>query len=143
MGAHDHLSVLFGLSMDYEVFLISRIREGYDVSGDTRLAVRDGLARTARVTTAGAAIMIAVFLSVMLGADVGLKELGLGLAVAVLVDATVVRLVLVPATMELFGRLNWWLPSWLNRIMPRVNLEEHPRRRAPEPALAPGATAGV
>src|SRR6266508_3110373 len=88
--------VLFGLSMDYEVFLLSRVREAYDASGRTREAVRDGLTRTARVITAAAAIMIAVFLSVMLGADIGVKQLGLGLAVAVFVDATVVRLVLLP-----------------------------------------------
>ncbi|MFU8872807.1 MMPL family transporter [Micromonospora sp. SL4-19] len=115
--------VLFGLSMDYEVFLVSRIREAYDTIGDTRLAVREGLTRTARVITAAAAIMIAVFLSVMLGADVGVKQLGLGLAVAVFVDATIVRLILLPATMELVGRFNWWLPGWLDRALPRVRLD--------------------
>lgn len=98
----------------------------YQVSGRTRDAVRDWLARTARVITAGAAIMIAVFLSVMLGADIGVKQLGLGLAVAVLVDATVVRLVLVPAAMELLGRANWWLPGWLDRILPTVELDRRP-----------------
>ncbi|WP_432989456.1 MMPL family transporter [Dactylosporangium sp. CA-233914] len=113
--------VLFGLSMDYEVFLVSRIREAYDTIGDTRTAVREGLTRTARVITAAAAIMIAVFLSVMLGADVGVKQLGLGLAVAVFVDATIVRLILLPATMELVGRYNWWLPRWLDRVMPSVH----------------------
>ncbi|MGW5669272.1 MMPL family transporter, partial [Micromonospora sp. NPDC003776] len=115
--------ILFGLSMDYEVFLVSRIREAYDVTGDTRRAVRDGLAGSARVVSAAAAIMIAVFLSVMLGADLGVKQLGLGLAVAVLVDATVVRLVLLPASMELLGRYNWWLPGWLDRLLPTVRLE--------------------
>ncbi|WP_427896094.1 MMPL family transporter [Kribbella sp. GL6] len=109
--------VLFGISMDYEVFLISRIRESYVAGGSTRAAVQDGLSRTARVITAGAAIMIAVFLSVMLGADVGVKQLGFGLAVAVFVDATIVRLVLVPASMELLGRLNWWIPRWLDRLL--------------------------
>ncbi len=129
--------VLFGLSMDYEVFLLSRVREAYDASGRTREAVRDGLTRTARVITAAAAIMIAVFLSVMLGADIGVKQLGLGLAVAVFVDATVVRLVLVPAMMELFGTVNWWLPRWLDRLLPKVNLDAEPAvpaRRTPEAA---------
>ncbi len=129
--------VLFGLSMDYEVFLLSRVREAYDASGRTREAVRDGLTRTARVITAAAAIMIAVFLSVMLGADIGVKQLGLGLAVAVFVDATVVRLVLVPAMMELFGTVNWWLPRWLDRLLPKVNLDAEPAvpaRRTPEVA---------
>jgi RND superfamily putative drug exporter len=129
--------VLFGLSMDYEVFLLSRVREAYDASGRTREAVRDGLTRTARVITAAAAIMIAVFLSVMLGADIGVKQLGLGLAVAVFVDATVVRLVLVPAMMELFGTANWWLPRWLDRLLPKVNLEAEPAEpahRTPEVA---------
>jgi RND superfamily putative drug exporter len=129
--------VLFGLSMDYEVFLLSRVREAYDASGRTREAVRDGLTRTARVITAAAAIMIAVFLSVMLGADIGVKQLGLGLAVAVFVDATVVRLVLVPAMMELFGTANWWLPRRLDRLLPKVNLEAEPAEpahRTPEVA---------
>lgn len=124
--------VLFGLSMDYEVFLVSRIREAYDTIGDTRLAVREGLSRTARVITAAAAIMIAVFLSVMLGADVGVKQLGLGLAVAVFVDATIVRLILLPATMELVGRFNWWLPGWLDRALPRVRLDEAELATAPK-----------
>lgn len=125
--------VLFGISMDYEVFLISRIRESYDTTRDTRTAVHDGLTRTARVITAGAAIMIAVFLSVMLGADVGVKQLGLGLATAVLVDATVVRLVLVPASMELLGRANWWIPRWLDRILPAVHTH-NPTRTNQHPA---------
>jgi RND superfamily putative drug exporter len=105
--------VLFGLSMDYEVFLVTRIREAYDACGQTREAVVTGLSRTARVITAAAAIMVVVFLSVMFGADLAVKQLGLGLAVMVLLDATIVRLILVPAAMELFGRANWWLPSWL------------------------------
>ncbi|MFC0004903.1 MMPL family transporter [Micromonospora siamensis] len=122
--------ILFGLSMDYEVFLVSRIREAYDATGDNRRAVREGLARSARVISAAAAIMIAVFLSVMLGADLGVKQLGLGLAVAVAVDATVVRLVLLPASMELLGRLNWWLPRWLDRVLPQVRLEDGPGARS-------------
>ncbi len=115
--------VLFGLSMDYEVFLVSRIREAYDRTGHTRSAVVHGLSRTARVITAAAAIMIVVFLSVMFGADLAVKQLGLGLAVMVFVDATLVRMVLVPAAMELLGRANWWLPGWLARLLPAVHVE--------------------
>jgi uncharacterized membrane protein YdfJ with MMPL/SSD domain len=115
--------ILFGLSMDYEVFLVSRIREAYDRTGDTRTAVVQGLSRTARVITAAAAIMVVVFLSVMFGADLAVKQLGLGLAVMVLIDATLVRMVLVPAAMELFGKVNWWLPGWLDRLLPGLRLE--------------------
>ena len=110
--------ILFGLSMDYEVFLLSRIREEYDRIGDNSTAVARGLARTARVISAAAAIMVVVFLSFDLTPDVSVKQIGLGLAAAVLVDATVVRLVLVPAVMEMLGRANWWLPSWLARLLP-------------------------
>jgi len=110
--------ILFGLSMDYEVFLLSRIREEYDRTGDNALAVARGLAATARVITAAAAIMVVVFLSFVLTPDVSVKQIGLGLAAAVLVDATVVRLVLVPAMMELLGKANWWLPGWLDRRLP-------------------------
>ncbi len=110
--------ILFGLSMDYEVFLLSRIREEYNRTGDNTAAVARGLARTARVISAAATIMVVVFLSFVLGADVSVKQVGLGLAVAVLIDATVVRLVLVPAVMELLGRANWWLPRPLARILP-------------------------
>ena len=111
--------ILFGLSMDYEVFLLSKIREEYDRLGDNGLAVGRGLAATARVISAAAAIMVVVFLSFVLTPDVSVKQIGLGLAAAVLVDATVVRLVLVPAVMELLGRANWWLPAWLARLLPR------------------------
>jgi RND superfamily putative drug exporter len=110
--------ILFGLSMDYEVFLLSRIREAYDRTGDNAASVAQGLASTARVISAAAAIMVVVFLSFVLGADVSVKQIGLGLAAAVLIDATVVRLVLVPAVMELLGRANWWLPRPLARILP-------------------------
>jgi RND superfamily putative drug exporter len=116
--------ILFGLSMDYEVFLLSRIREDYDATGDNAAAVAHGLARTARVITAAAAIMVVVFLSFVLGANVAVKQIGLGLAVAVLIDATVVRMVLVPAVMELLGKANWWLPAPLARILPRNSLGE-------------------
>jgi RND superfamily putative drug exporter len=110
--------ILFGLSTDYEVFLIARIREEYDKSADTRDAVTAGLSRTARVITAAAAIMVMVFLTVLLVADPAVKQFGLGLAVAVFVDATVVRMVLVPALMELLGVWNWWLPRPLARLLP-------------------------
>jgi RND superfamily putative drug exporter len=110
--------ILFGLSMDYEVFLLSRIREEYDSSGDNAAAVARGLSRSARVITAAAAIMVAVFLSIVIAPNVSTKQIGLGLAVAILIDATVVRLVLVPAVMELLGRANWWLPGWLDRLLP-------------------------
>ena len=110
--------ILFGLSMDYEVFLLSKIREEYDRLGDNSLAVGRGLAATARVISAAAAIMVVVFLSFVLTPDVSVKQIGLGLAAAVLVDATVVRLVLVPAVMELLGPANWWLPSGLARLLP-------------------------
>ncbi len=103
--------VLFGLSMDYEVFLVSRVREEYERAGDTRMAVTRGLARTAKVITAAAAIMIAVFTASLLGPDVSVKQIGLGMAVAVLIDASVIRMILVPAVMELFGQANWWMPG--------------------------------
>jgi RND superfamily putative drug exporter len=105
--------ILFGLSMDYEVFLLSRVREAWLATGDNSVAVRRGLSSTARVISAAAAIMVVVFGSFDLTPDVSVKQIGLGLAAAVLIDATVVRLVLVPAVMELLGRANWWLPSWL------------------------------
>jgi RND superfamily putative drug exporter len=114
--------ILFGLSMDYEVFLLSRIREFYDATGDNAASVARGLASTARVITAAAAIMVVVFLAVVLGANVSVKQLGLGLAVSVLIDATLVRLVLVPAVMELLGPANWWLPAPLARILPKTSL---------------------
>jgi putative drug exporter of the RND superfamily len=116
-------AVIFGLSMDYEVFLLSRIREEYDRTGDNATAVANGLAATARVITAAAAIMFFVFGAFVLGSDRSLKLFGLGLAMAVLLDATIVRLVLVPATMELLGDRNWWLPRWLDRRLPVLNVE--------------------
>ena len=116
--------ILFGLSMDYEVFLLSRIRESYDATGDNAASVATGLARTARVITAAAAIMVVVFLSFVLGANVSVKQVGLGLAVAVLIDATVVRMVLVPAVMELLGPANWWLPRPLARVLPAASPRE-------------------
>ena len=116
-------ATLFGLSMDYEVFLLSRIREDWRRSGDNSLAVADGLAATARVITAAALIMVSVFGAFVLGDNRVLKLFGLGLAAAILVDATLVRLVLVPATMEQLGRANWWLPHWLDRLLPTIDVE--------------------
>jgi RND superfamily putative drug exporter len=116
-------AILFGLSMDYEVFLISRIREEYLVDGNTRRAVADGLAKTARVITAAAAIMVVVFLAFVASPEVFLKLFGIGLAAAIFLDATVVRMVLVPAVMQLLGPRNWWIPDWLERRLPQLDLE--------------------
>lgn len=116
-------AVLFGLSMDYEVFLVSRIREEFLKSGDNARSVARGLTSTASVITAAATIMIVVFLSFVMNDQRVVKEFGLGLAVAVFIDATVVRLMLVPATMELMGSWNWWLPGWLDRVLPRISIE--------------------
>ena len=119
-------TILFGLSMDYEIFLLSRIREEYVRTKDNALAVANGLAVTARVISAAAAIMITVFLSFVFGFDErAIKLFGMGLAVAIFVDATIVRMVLVPATMELLGDANWWLPKWLERILPKFSIETH------------------
>ena len=109
--------------MDYEVFLLSRIREFWVGGRETSDAVADGLAVTARVITAAAAIMVAVFLSFVFTPDPITKQMGFGLAVAILIDATVVRLVLVPATMELLGEWNWWFPKRLERFVPHINIE--------------------
>jgi RND superfamily putative drug exporter len=125
-------AVLFGLSMDYEVFLLSRIREEFLRTGDTSNAVADGLAKTARVITAAASIMVVVFLAFIFSSEVFLKLMGVGMATAILVDATIVRMVLVPAVMQLLGRANWWIPGWLDRALPR--LDGQPRRT---PAIEP------
>ncbi|MEY2431636.1 MAG: putative drug exporter of the superfamily [Acidimicrobiaceae bacterium] len=119
-------AILFGLSMDYEVFLLSRVKEEYDRTHDNAAAVADGVNATARVITAAALIMVMVFGSFMFGDDRVLKEFGFGLAVAIFVDATIVRMVLVPATMELLGDANWWLPKWLDRLLPNVHIEGEP-----------------
>jgi RND superfamily putative drug exporter len=115
-------AILFGLSMDYEVFLLSRIREDWLATGDARGSVIRGLASTGRVITSAAAIMIAVFVGFALDPDVTVKMTGLGMAVAVAIDATIVRMVLVPATMAMLGRANWWLPGWLDRLLPAAQL---------------------
>jgi len=129
-------AVLFGLSMDYEVFLVSRIREEYLAHGDNTQAVARGLSMTTRVISAAAAIMIAVFLSFALSDQRIVKEFGLGLATAIFVDATIVRLALVPSIMQMLGRWNWWFPSWLDRIVPRIAIE--PAGNVSEPASAAG-----
>src|SRR5262245_12881421 len=126
-------AVIFGLSMDYEVFLLSRIREEHNNHDNS--AVANGVAATARVITAAAAVMVCVFGAFALGSSRSLKMFGLGLAVAVLFDATIVRLVLVPATMELLGDRNWWLPEWLDRLLPKVTAE--PEIQPVEPAREP------
>ncbi|MFJ4793637.1 MMPL family transporter [Kitasatospora purpeofusca] len=112
-------AILFGLSMDYEVFLLSRVREEYLRTGDNGTAIVEGVSRTARIITSAALVMVAVFLSFAVADDPSTKMFGLGLATAILIDATVVRMVLVPATMTLLGRTNWWLPTWLDRMLPR------------------------
>jgi putative drug exporter of the RND superfamily len=119
-------SVLFGLSLDYEVFLVSRIREQWVRTGDNRVAVTAGQAVTGRVITAAASIMILVFLSFLLNDDIIIQQFGVGLAAAIIVDAFVVRTVLVPALMHLLGRANWWLPGWLDRWLPAVRIEGEP-----------------
>jgi RND superfamily putative drug exporter len=118
-------AVVFGLSMDYEVFLLSRVREEWRRTGDSRTSVADGLAATAKVITAAAAIMVVVFGSFTLEFERTMKMMGIGLATAILLDATIVRLVLGPGTMELLGDRNWWLPKWLDRILPNLDVEGH------------------
>jgi len=115
--------ILFGLSMDYEVFLLSRVREEFERTGDNVESVARGLAGTGRVISSAALIMIVVFLSFVASPVPSLKMLGLGLATAIVVDATIVRMVLVPATMALLGNANWWLPGWLDRVLPRLTVE--------------------
>ncbi|HYD08861.1 MAG TPA: MMPL family transporter [Acidimicrobiales bacterium] len=126
-------AVVFGLSMDYEVFLLSRVREEWARTGDSRTSVADGLAATAKVITAAAAIMVVVFGSFMLEFERTMKMMGTGLSMAILFDASIVRMVLVPATMELLGDRNWWLPGWLDRLLPNLDVEGH----------APASSAGV
>ncbi|MFD1810759.1 MMPL family transporter [Rhodococcus gannanensis] len=116
-------TILFGLSMDYEVFLLSRVREHWLRTGDPHGSVVQGLAATGRVITCAAAIMIAVFTGFALDANITVKMLGVGLAVAVFLDVTIVRMVLVPATMALLGRRNWWAPAWLDRTLPHLDVE--------------------
>jgi RND superfamily putative drug exporter len=131
------LAILFGLSMDYQVFLVSRMHEEWVHSGDNRRAVRAGQAATGRVITAAAAIMVCVFLAFVLGGRRPIGEFGLGLATAILLDALILRTVLVPAAMQLFGRANWTIPRWLDRILPHVSVDvpEAPAPTPPAPVL--------
>ena len=124
-------AVLFGLSMDYEVFLLSRMKEEYERTGDAVNSVADGLAATARVITAAALIMVFVFGSFVLEDQRAIKMFGLGLAAAVAADASLVRMLIVPSTMELLGARNWWLPGWLDRILPNLNVEGSHQDLAP------------
>ncbi|MGW2725343.1 MMPL family transporter [Streptomyces sp. NPDC001492] len=130
-------AILFGLSMDYEVFLLSRVREEYLRTGDNGTAIVEGVSGTARIITSAALIMVAVFLSFAVAEDPSTKMFGLGLATAIFIDATVVRMVLVPATMTLLGRTNWWLPKWLDRMLPHgpVGIDAEPTGEAPRPRL--------
>jgi len=125
------LAVLFGLSMDYEVFLVSRIREEWATAGDSHQAVRTGQATTGRVIIAAATIMILVFSAFILSGQQTIGEIGIGLAAAVLLDAFLLRTILVPALMHLAGRANWWLPGWLDRILPHLSIE--PATEPPDP----------
>lgn len=125
-------AIVFGLSMDYEVFLLSRVREEYLATGDNDASVIHGIASTARVITSAALIMILVFLGFVVSDDPITKMFGLGLATAILVDATIVRIVLVPATMKLLGDANWWLPQWLDRLLPTIDIEGETALPAPE-----------
>ena len=145
-------AIVFGLSMDYEVFLISRMHERWTQTREHSRAVAEGLALTGRVVTAAAAIMVCVFLSFMLGEGRIIKEFGLSLASAVFLDALVVRCLLLPAVLHLVGERTWWIPAWLDRVLPRLNIEgdgaagraasEGARAgSAPQPGAAPHARA--
>jgi RND superfamily putative drug exporter len=129
-------AVLFGLSMDYEVFLLSRIREEYHATGDNAESVARGMAGTGRVITSAALIMTLVFLGFVTDPSPLARMIGVGLAAAIVIDATIVRMVLVPATMALLGRANWWLPGWLDRRLPRVSIDGDTAPHPPEPVLA-------
>jgi RND superfamily putative drug exporter len=118
-------AILFGLSMDYEVFLMSRVREQYRKHLDPSRAVIEGVGSTARVITSAALIMISVFASFILDVDVTTKMFGIGLSVAVFLDVTLVRMILVPAAMSLLGHRAWWLPAWLDRLLPTIEAEKH------------------
>ena len=124
--------VLFGLSMDYEVLLLSRIQEAYRRTGDNTAAVAEGLARTARIITGAALIMIVVFAAFALAEVITIKSIGVGMALAVFLDATIIRVLLVPATMRLMGRWNWWAPGILGRLADRLGFS-HAEDEGPDP----------
>jgi RND superfamily putative drug exporter len=132
--------VVFGLSMDYEVFLVSRIRDEWDRTGDNRTAVTEGLATTGRVVTSGAAVMVVLFASLVFAGARTVKMFGLAMAVAIALDALVVRSILLPATMQLLGRYNWWLPRWLDTRLPHL-VDERTRTSA-SPDVGDGRTYG-
>ena len=131
-------AILFGLSMDYEVFLVSQIQEHHDSGEDNKQSVVHGLVTSARVITAAAAIMAFVFGSFLINGNPIVKQFGVGLAVAVIIDATVVRCLLVPAVMTICGKANWFLPRWIGRVLPNLNIEgaEYFAKRDPKPARA-------
>jgi RND superfamily putative drug exporter len=116
-------AILFGLSMDYQVFLVSRMREAWEKGSDNKTAVRMGLAGSGRVVVVAASIMTSVFVAFVLSPNSTLKLFGVALAAAVLIDAFLVRLILVPSLMSLFGRANWWLPRWLDKLLPKLSIE--------------------
>jgi RND superfamily putative drug exporter len=132
-------AILFGLSMDYEVFLMTQMKEHYVEYGDERRAVVEGLANTGRVITSAAGIMVCVFASFVLSGDPVVKEFGVGLAVAIAIDSTVVRCLLVPAVMELMGKWAWWMPKWLDRFVPHISIEGEEYFEARDAALAAAA----
>jgi RND superfamily putative drug exporter len=131
--------ILFGLSMDYEVFLMTRIREEYQKTGSNELAVAHGLESSARAITSAALIMVTVFAAFATSRLLPFKEMGFGLAAAVLIDATIVRTILVPSAMKLMGDWNWWMPAWLDRILPHIALETEGdgEPATPRPELQP------
>jgi putative drug exporter of the RND superfamily len=136
-------AILFGLSMDYEVFLMTQMKEHYVEYGDPRRAVVEGLANTGRVITSAAGIMVCVFASFVLSGDPVVKEFGVGLAVAIAIDSTVVRCLLVPAVMELMGKWAWWMPGWLDRIVPHISIEGEQFFEARDAAAAAAASAAA
>jgi RND superfamily putative drug exporter len=142
-------AILFGLSMDYEVFLVSQIEEHVHAGEDNKSSVVGGLVTSARVITAAAAIMVFVFGGFVLNGDPTVKQFGIGLAVAVILYATIVRCLLVPALMVKMGRINWYMPKWLDRLLPRISIEgaeffrQRDKRRAVEPTPEPEPVAGV
>jgi RND superfamily putative drug exporter len=135
-------AILFGLSMDYEVFLMTQIREHYQQTRDNYQSVIDGLATTGRIITSAALIMVCVFTSFILNGDPVVKQFGVGLAVAIAVDATIVRCMLVPAVMVLMRGANWWLPAWLDRILPRISIETSGGLKQPDPQAARARSGG-
>jgi RND superfamily putative drug exporter len=130
------IAILFGLAMDYEVFLVSRMRESYVHTGRARQATVDGFQASARVVTAAALIMIAVFSGFIIGDDIVIKSIGFALAFGVLVDAFLVRMTLVPAVLALLDRRAWWLPRWMDRRMPNLDIEGEKLMHELEPAAA-------